>query len=328
MPEKIPEVAFVIVGWNNKQLLPECFESIYAQRGIRPRIYYVDNNSSDDSLEYIERRFPGVTLLPQNSNTGFAKGNNLGIAAALENPNVEQVALLNSDARIDPLWTKTILEFAKTKPRGACYQGTTLDYYNHEVIDSTHIFVARNGQGTQGNWRYYFERELGPRKVFGVNAAACMISRAFIEAQPFRTVFDETLYMYLEDVDLAARATVLGWDNYLVPEARAYHMGSASATVRSSTFSLYMTFRNNSAVIYKNFPFRVIFKLWPALVRGDIDTIRTLRRRGQKAAIWQVIKGRALGVLRLPLFMLKRRKMSARRHIDPDYLWTLMREGY
>lgn len=324
-----PKVAFVVVGWNNKKLLNDCFASIKDQTHSNTVIIYVDNDSSDGSLEWVNKKYPKITTLARSTNTGFARGNNIGIEEALSDPAVRYIALLNTDARLDPKWTEQIVKFAAVKPKGACFQGTTLDYYNHAIIDSTHIFTARNGQGTQGNWRHYFVHDLGPKKVFGVNAAACMISRDFIEAQPFGPkLFDESLYMYLEDVDLAARATIMGWDNYLVPKALAFHMGSVSSKAKKLNFSLYMTFRNNSAVLYKNFPWKIIRKMSLRLVKGDIDTIKTLWRTNRKSEIMAVIRGRLVGLFRLPLFSVKRRHMSKIRDIDQDYLWLLMKEGY
>jgi GT2 family glycosyltransferase len=155
-----------------------------------------------------------------------------------------------------------------------------------------------------------------------------VLSRKFIEAQPFgREIFDERMFMYLEDVDLAARATVLGWDNYLVPGARATHMGSASSG-KNPGFSLYMTFRNNSAMLFKNFPLKMLVRMSPAVLRGDIDTIKVLWRTGQKPAARKVIKGRAAGIVRLPLFIAKHRAMRKQARLPKAYLWNLMNKGY
>lgn len=329
MPEnQKPKVAYVIVGWHNRKLLPKCFKSISEQTYKNALVVYVDNASSDGSVDWVAEKYPEAVVVAQKANTGFSKGNNLGIAEALKDPEVQYVVLLNSDARLDPDWAKNVIKFATLKPKGACFQGTTLDYYNHAVIDSTHIYVSHNGQGTQGHWRYFYKGELGPRKVFGVNAAACLVTRRFLEAQPFGyEVFDETLFMYLEDVDLACRATLMGWDNYLVPGARAYHMGSASSKAKSSSFSLYMTFRNNSGVIFKNFPLRLILRMLPKLIRGDIDTLKTLWRTDRKSHIWAVIKGRLFGILRLYLFIGKRLRLRQHRNQNSDYLWQLMRQG-
>jgi GT2 family glycosyltransferase len=316
------KIAFVIVGWNNKGLLTDCFKSIEDQRSISHKIVYVDNDSSDGSASWVEETFPGVEVLKQNNNRGFAKGNNIGIEQALVDSEIDFVALINTDARLDKNWAAEILRFAERKPKGACYQGTTLDYKDNSVIDSTHIYVSRN-------WRRYNISELGPKKIFGVNAAACLISRKFIESQPLAPkLFDEALFMYLEDIDIAARSTVAGWDNYLVPKARAYHMGSVSASSRSSSFSLYMTFRNNSGVLFKNYPMHLLFRMWPKLIKGDIDTLRTLWRTDRKKMIWAVVKGRLVGILRLPLFIPSRFRISRVRDIDPSYLWALMDRGY
>lgn len=320
------KVAFIVVGWNNLDILPECFESISLQSYRQNDIYYVDNDSKDSSVEWVRKKYPSVHVIEPGYNTGFAKGNNIGIKKALEDPEVGFIALLNSDARLDRDWTKCIVEFARLKPRAAELQGTTLDYYNHNIVDSTHIYISFNGQGTQGNWRHYNQDELGPKKVFGVNAAACIITRAFIEAQPFSELFDEQMFMYLEDLDLSARATVMGWDNYLVPSARAYHMGSASSG-KNPGFSLYMTFRNNSALLFKNLPLKMIIRMAPHILRGDIDTVRALRRMGKPQAARKVVKGRFLGLLRLPLYVSKRRKLQRIANIPSGYLWHLMRVG-
>lgn len=288
----------------------------------------VDNGSKDDSVATIRRLAPEVTVIEAGVNLAFAKGNNVGIKAALADKDVGYIALLNTDARLDDKWLEKLVNFCKLKPRAACLQGTTLDYYDHNIIDSTHIYVAQNGQATQGSWRDFYEHELGPKKVFGVNAAANLITREFIEAQPFgQEFFDEAMFMYLEDVDASARATVMGWDNYVVPGARAYHMGSASSG-KNPGFSLYMTFRNNTGMLIKNLPLMTLFKLAPRIVLSDIETFRHLRRVGKNKTAWIIPKGRLIGVLRSPLFILRRRKLNKYRTIDKDYLWHLMSKGY
>lgn len=320
-------VAYVVVCWNNKKLLDECIRSIKAQTFPNKRIILVDNNSSDGSAEYVKENYPEVEVLAQEKNHAFAKGNNIGIAHALQDSDVEYIALVNTDATLDSHWTETILDFAQKKPRGAAFQTITLDYYNHEIIDSTHIYVAHNGQATQGSWRRpaTFGYDVAPQKVFGCNAAAVIYTRKFIEAQPFDKFFDETMWMYLEDVDVAARATVMGWDNYTVPGARAYHMGSASSSSNPG-FSLYLTFRNNSGMLLKNFPWIILLKMAPRLIRGDIDTVKVLYGSGRKNQIKFIIKGRVVGFFQAPLYLFKRRQLS--RRIDSRTLWRHMLRGF
>jgi GT2 family glycosyltransferase len=109
MPDK---VAFIVVGWNNTDILPDCFKSIYEQSYDNTAVYFVDNGSKDDSVEKTKKDFPQVKIIEPGYNTGFAKGNNIGIKEALKDPDVKYIALLNSDARLKPEWTKTIVDFA------------------------------------------------------------------------------------------------------------------------------------------------------------------------------------------------------------------------
>lgn len=323
------KVAYIIVCWNNRDLLDECIQSIEAQTHPNKRIVLVDNNSADDSVEYVTKNYPSVEVLAQDKNHAFAKGNNIGIAHALEDPTVKYVALVNTDATLDPHWTTTLVEFAERKPKGAAFQTITLDYYDHAIVDSTHIFVAHNGQATQGSWRRPIldAGDIAPQKVFGCNAAAVVYSRAFIDQQPFDEFFDERMFMYLEDVDIAARATVLGWDNYVVPGARAYHMGSASSG-KNPGWSLYMTFRNNSGLLIKNFHFLILMRMLPKLVRGDIDTIKVLWRTNRRQAIKPVIKGRVVGILTAGFYLPKRFKLARHTQADKMDVWKLMHRGF
>lgn len=329
MSQEQPKVAFILVCWNNRKLLQECFESIESQDYKQHVTIMVDNGSKDDSVQYTRETYPWVQIHEAGANLGFAKGNNRGIEVALQQyPDVEYLVFLNTDARLENNWLSTMVAFADRKPKGALFQSTTLDYYDHRITDSTHIYVSHNGSGTQADWRQPYLGTKGPRKVFGVNAAAALISRRFIQAQPFKKVFDETMFMYLEDVDLSARATVMGWDNYLVPGTFAYHMGSASSG-KNPGFSLYLTYRNNIAMLAKNMPLSTFIKMLPAMFRSDRHTLRHLKRNGQADVRGKLIKGRLVGFLRLPLYLPSIVKMGKyRRKVSKAYLWQLMEKGW
>ncbi|MDO8336198.1 MAG: glycosyltransferase, partial [Candidatus Saccharibacteria bacterium] len=180
-------VAYIIVAWNNQDLLADCIKSIDDQDYKQRRIILVDNASSDNTTEFVEKNYPHVLLLPQEENYGFAKGNNIGIKRALEDSEVTHIVLLNTDARLDRNWTSTLLAATENRPKAATLQSITLDYYDHGIIDSTHIYVSRLGQATQGCFRQpiAYGTDVAPIKTFGCNAAAMLITRKFIEAQPF-----------------------------------------------------------------------------------------------------------------------------------------------
>ncbi len=324
------KVAFVVVCWNSERLLSECLESIHSQTYSQHTTIMVDNGSVDNSVSEAKRIMPSINIIKTGNNNGFAKGNNIGINKAFVDTSVKYVVLLNTDARLDSKWLEKVVSFAETKPKAACLQGTTLIDSDITKIDSTHLYMTRGGQGAQGHWQDTYFEEFGPKKVFGVNAAACLITRRFIEAQPYHELFDESLFMYLEDVDIAARATILGWDNYLVPGARAFHKGSASTGGKTgfSDYGLYMTFRNNMGVILKNYPWSILLKLLVKVPISDYRTVRHLLKLGHKTTAKKVIYGRLVGLVRCPIYLAKRWKLAGKRKIDAKYLWQLMKEGY
>jgi GT2 family glycosyltransferase len=324
------KAAFILISWNNEKLLADCLSSISAQSYKNHKTILVDNGSADNSVRFAKQTMPEITVIETAVNNGFAKGNNIGIEAALQDESVKFVALVNTDARLEPNWLETIINFSENKPQAACLQGTTLDYYDKRLIDSTHLYVNHNGQAAQGHWKEHYYSDLGPKKVFGVNAAACVVTRKFIEAQPYQQFFDESMFMYLEDVDVAARATIMGWDNYLVPGAKAYHMGSASSggDAGFSGFGLYMTFRNNLGMLIKNFPWRIVFRIVIKFPIADYRTVRHLLKAGYKDEAKKVMKGRAVSFVRVPLYLWQRRKLISKRAIDKDYLWFMMLKGY
>lgn len=328
MSEEQPRVAVIVVAWNNEDILPGALDSVREQTYPAVDTYVIDNDSQDSTPVLVARDYPDVVLINGGSNLGFAKGNNVAIGHALSiRSDYEYLVLLNSDARLRADWIECMVQFAGHKPTGALFQSVTLDYFNPEIIDSTHVYVSTSGQGTQGNWRAPYLGPVGPIRVFGVNAAAAMISCRFVREQPLGMLFDERMFMYLEDVDLSARATVLGWDNYLVPGTEAYHMGSVSSG-KNPGFSLYMTFRNNTAMLIKNFPAPVLVRMLPRVVLGDIRTVKHLLRHDRYRAAWKVVQGRLVGIVRAPLYLDDRRRMAADRTVDAQYLTQLMRKGF
>lgn len=322
-----PKVGLVVLSWNNEDLLPACFDSIAGLDYPNIRVVLVDNASSDKSVALTKEKYPWVEVIVASKNGGFTKGNNIGIDHLMQDEDVAYVGLINTDATLDTVWLRRIVDFARYKPRGALFQGTTLDYYNHEIVDSTHIFVANGGQATQGGWRTQFTGDLGPMRTFGSNAAACLIARKFIESQPFDTFFDESFFMYLEDVDIALRAMIMGWDSYLVNGALAYHMGSASSG-KNPGFSLKMTYRNNMPMLFKNLPTGMFLGLVPKAVKSDVMTSRLLFSRRNIKGLNALWKGRLLGLLRLPLYIRKKNTMRSVCAVDSGYLKTMMRRGF
>ncbi|HEX6258667.1 MAG TPA: glycosyltransferase family 2 protein [Candidatus Saccharimonadales bacterium] len=319
------KVAYIVVCWNNKSLMKECLDAIQAQTYKHKVVYVIDNASSDGSADFIAENYPDVRLVRSGDNNGFARGNNILIKQALRDPEVGYMALVNTDAMIDPDWTEKIVAVAKQHPKAAGLQGVTIDYFNRRLVDSHHIKVSANLQSIQYGYKEPVnEPSYFTQTVMGVNAAAAIYTRAYIEAQPFEDFFDEKFFMYLEDVDVSLRAVVLGWENYFVQGARAYHMGSVSAKKRSSDYSLYMTVRNQAALLYKNVPFAVFRRCFKTFIKFEVHFMLHLRRLYGTKTFFKLLKARCVGILRLPIYIAAHRKIKQQRAISNEYLLQLI----
>jgi len=319
------KIAYIIVCWNNKNLLAECLESIKAQTYKNQIIYLIDNDSHDGSADFVEKNYPEVELVRAHANHGFAKGNNILINKALEDKSVAYFALVNTDAVLASDWAQKLVAVAESNPKAAALQGLTLDYFNHRIIDSEHIYIAPNLQSTQYGYGELVDKvNLSTRLVMGVNAAATIYTRRFVDAQPEQNLFDESFFMYLEDVDVSLRAFNMGWSNYFVADATAYHMGSVSSKKQSSDFSLYWTSRNQAALVMKNIPTRVLLRCASKFIKFELHFIKHLRINYGKKTVRTYMKGRFVGFFRGFLYVNKRRKIASRSKVVSDYFYNVM----
>lgn len=316
-----PLVTFIILGWNTKSLLDDCFESIKKQTYKNLSIVYADNGSTDDSVKYAREKYPDIFVIDNGENLGFAEGNNRGITRALQNRECRYVVLLNTDARLADDWLATLVEFAQQHPHGAGFQTPTTNYYDHKMLDSRGIKIDRNGRAIQLGYGEPVGK-YETKQVFGVNAAAAMYSRAYLQAQPFgKDYLDSDLWTYLEDVDLAARATVMGWENWLVGTSKAYHMASGS---KNPSFSVFLIYRNNFLVMIKNLPLGTLLRTVPGIFLSDLKTLWQLLRGHNFGTAKALIKGRLFWLPMLPKFYRKRRQLKKHRKISRRALRELM----
>lgn len=111
-----PTISIIIVNYNGRHLLKECFSSLrkltYPQENIE--IIMVDNNSSDDSIPYVRKSFPEVKIISNESNAGFTGGNISGFSAATG----EYIVLLNSDVVVDKHWLSALVKAARPSDIG------------------------------------------------------------------------------------------------------------------------------------------------------------------------------------------------------------------
>lgn len=247
-------VSIIIVNWNGANLLKKCLDSIFRQTYKSYEVIVVDNGSTDNSVELIERNYPSVMVVKLGSNQGFAGGNIEGLKSAAG----EFIALLNSDATIADNWLDvTVKAMHSDTEIGICFTKIVID--GTSLIDSAGDSITSAFHAVKIG-EHEIESSFSQRRfVTGASAAAVMYRREMLEQIGF---FDEDFFLYAEDTDLNLRAWLAGWKCLFLPESTAYHKVSATSGNLSDT-KVYHYSRNIEWVWIKNVPFRLMIKYLP-----------------------------------------------------------------
>lgn len=266
---ELPFVSVIIVNFNGREHLTGCLRSVAAQDYPRHRFetIVVDNASTDDSVELVRQSFPWVTLLRLGENRGFAGGNNAGIAAARG----EWLALLNADAAADRGWLRAGILAGEAGHLGAV--ASRLVFRDDPwMLNSTGLELYHDGRSGDRDCGSDTACERGPGTVFGGCGAAVFLRRAAVDALGG---FDERLFLYWEDLDLAWRLRRAGWEIGYAPSARATHVGSGTIGRASATQTRYVE-RNRVLVNVRHAP----------LFIGVLSGLGLVARSGRSVGRW------------------------------------------
>lgn len=224
-------LSVIIVSFNTKVLLDNCLKSLLSslkQAALESEVIVVDNNSTDGSRELLRDKYPTVRTVLNRKNVGFGRANNQGIRAA----DGEYILLLNSDTLVEAQAIARLYEFISAHPR--VFVGPKL--LNPDGSDQTScgpflslpvVFAALFLKGDKlGLTRWSPNRVC---KVDWVSGAALAASKKLFLAG---LLFDEGIFMYMEEIDLLYRARQKGYETYFFPGARITHLGSGSSTDR------------------------------------------------------------------------------------------------
>ena len=281
-----PNVAVVVLNWNQEVDTADCLTSLSKVEGAPLRVILVDNGSEQESIDRLERRFPEILMIRLSENRGFAGGNNVGIERALWD-GASHILLLNNDTLVHPGFLTPLLE-GLTAP-GIGVVGPKI--YCHP--DATRLWFA----GGRIDWRTGRQWHLGadefdhgqrdtPLEVDYITAC-CLLAPARV----FQEVggLDERYFIYFEETDWNLRVRRLGYRCVYVPASRIWHKVSRAMKTGSPISDYYyarnrlMFFRSHAPV-----PHRVrLITLYAARSLRYAYTLRTQGHRQNAAAVWR-----------------------------------------
>ena len=228
-------LTIVIVSWNVRHHLADCLRSLHASGANRwATVVVVDNASTDESADMIDRDFPWVTLVRSTQNLGFTRANNLAIRSA----RTPHVLLLNPDTVVPAGALEALV--------GAMDADSTLGVVGPRLVglDGAIQFEGAASQPTAWNAlcdlamlsrvfprsRVFSRRTLGwwdhrdDRDVPGIAGAAMLLRRTALDQVG---LLDETMFC-VEDMDLCRRMTTAGWRVRYIGTTAITHVGGGS----------------------------------------------------------------------------------------------------
>jgi GT2 family glycosyltransferase len=229
------DLSIIIVNWNVKELLRPCLESVLAAPGLTTEIIVVDSASTDGSPEIVRAEFPQVRLIASPENLGYARGNNVGAAAALG----RYLFLLNPDTVVQTEALPRLVAYLDAHPTVGAV-GPQLLWPDGTIQSSRRCFPTLGTlfwestlleQWFPGNryarrYRLVETPAYQTQQVDWVVGAAILIRReAWQQVGPI----DETFFMYFEETDWCRRAALAGWATHYLPAAQVIHYEGKSS---------------------------------------------------------------------------------------------------
>jgi GT2 family glycosyltransferase len=239
------KLSIIILCWNDKTVIANCLQSIYANTtSTECEVIVSDNGSTDGSIEFVRKKYPAVRVIENGTNLRFAKGNNVGIQASRG----EYVLILNPDTIIHEGSLDKLIRFADAHPEAGAFGCRVLN------LDGSYQESARPFATIRGEWILaLYLKPLGhlsnwllPCLYVGwkgdTQRVVQWVSGCFIVARTelLKRIggFDEQFFYYYEDMDLCRRIWEAGYSIVFTPEMAITHLGGQSTKRFAAAFKL------------------------------------------------------------------------------------------
>jgi GT2 family glycosyltransferase len=252
------QTSIIIVSYNGKEKLSGCLSSVLRTLPDDCEVIVVDNASSEGNAEMVEGRFPGVTLIRSEVNLGFAAGCNLGVRRA----GGTYLVFLNPDTLVEEGWLEALISplYRQNNIGLVTAKIVLLDQPDRLNACGCNIHLSGltlcRGMGHPRQW--YSQ----PDEVGAISGAAFVIRRHLFEKLGG---FDEMMFLYMEDIDLSLRAKLAGWTSVYTPDCVIFH----DYQLRITPLKVFWQERNRYLMLIKNFKWRTLVALLPALVLAE-----------------------------------------------------------
>lgn len=247
---KLPKVSIIIVNYNGRNFLDACLTSIIDINYPRNKyeVIFVDNASTDKSVEYVHTKFPWVKILQLTKNYGYTGGNNRGAKIA----SGDLLVFLNNDTLVDKNWlyelVKTIYIDSKI---GVC--GSKIISMRDQNIVQYNGFLLHFLGGVIPADFYRYENEFGQK--FNI-VGSVQGSSFIIKKSVFKDLhgFEDDYFLYGDETDICHRAWISGYYVAYAPNSIIYHYGGGTVGTLNNRQAGFLNKRliSSSRIYYGN----------------------------------------------------------------------------
>ncbi|MGL4649805.1 MAG: glycosyltransferase family 2 protein, partial [Caldilineaceae bacterium] len=232
------------------------------------------------------------------------------------------IVMLNSDTEPAPDWLAALAQVIVANPRAAAVASKLLLFERRHVLHAAGDSLGRDGMArNRGVWEQDTGQYDNQVQVFGACGGAAVWRREVWQALGG---FDESFWMYLEDVDLSFRARLAGYDVVFAPQARVYHHLSATG---GDILASYYVGRNSLRLLAKNMPRALMLRNLPQIVGAQLRVTLDALRNWQGEAARARLRGQIDGLRSLPALAAQRGAIQRRRLLDDNSLAALLNDG-
>lgn len=279
------KVGIILINYKDyaAKYLAVCLESLRAQNYNNYKIFIVDNESSELSLEYLKKAAPEAEIICNEKNDGFAKGNNDALKILIAS-NFDYAWVLNMDTQVTADALRELVTTLENNNRIGAVQSRLMLFKDKEKVNSLGNTTHFLGFGyCLGYQEKYQEKKDKIAKIFYPSGAAVLFNLNILKQVG---LFDEEFWMYNEDQDLGWRIWLYGYECYINYSSVVYHNYEFSRSVSK----YYWLDRNRTIAIIKNYSLASLILVFPAWLAAELGLLIFSSQNGWFKKRLEVIK--------------------------------------